>query len=90
VSGDGVVVVSVDPLEEDGFAVDEELAVFDFGGLESDFVGVAGGDVASLVLEGDGEGVEGGGFGGPRLDGEVGGLVAAGDFLAGSGVSTKL
>ena len=34
----GVVIVSVDSFYEDGFSIDEELAVFDFRGFESDLL----------------------------------------------------
>jgi len=38
VAGFGIVVMTVDSFDQDGFAIDEELAVFDFGGFEANFL----------------------------------------------------
>ena len=38
VAGVGIVVVPVDSFDEDGFPIDQELAVFDLRGFEPDFL----------------------------------------------------
>ena len=68
VAGVGVVVVAVDAFNHDGLAVDEELAVFDLGGFEADFLGVVVGGLITFRADWDKESVENRIFCGPRSD----------------------
>ncbi len=68
VSGGMIVVVAIDTLDEDGLAVVEELAVFDFVASEAGLAGVEGDGDACLIEDFEFVGVEVGCFCAPWLD----------------------
>ena len=63
----GVELVAVGTLDEDGLAVDQKLAAFNLDVAEAYALRGGFDDVAFLVLEGQGEGVEVGDFSAPSL-----------------------
>lgn len=68
VAGVGIVVVAVDAFDEDGLAVDDELAVFDLGGFEADFLDVVVGGLSTIWTYAQYEGVKVGVLGSPPGD----------------------
>ena len=68
VAGVWVVVVAVDAFNENGLSVDEKLAVFDFGGFESELEGVSGDRGVVSFFKADSEGIELGIFRSPGGD----------------------
>ena len=68
VAGVEIVVVAVDAFEEDGLTVDDELAVFDLGDFEANFLGAVVGELSTIWTYAQYEGVKVGVLGSPRGD----------------------